>query len=45
MLGTIVIWIFKAVIAVALAAIAAALILLILLGLNVWIFHVPLSTR
>jgi hypothetical protein len=45
MLRTALAWIFKTVAAYALFAIVSALILLILLALNVWIFHVPLSTR
>jgi hypothetical protein len=45
MLSSVVTWILKALAAVALSAIAVVLILSILLALNVWIFHVPLSTR
>lgn len=45
MLGTVLIWMLKTAAAVALAAAAFALLLLILLGLNLWILHVPLSTR
>jgi hypothetical protein len=45
MLGRAIVWIFRAVAPAVLAAAAFVLMLMILLALNVAIFHVPLSTR